>query len=60
VESDGLGLDFALLHIDLITTEDNRNVLANANQVTWTDSVSIGQVLPTAMTYGASWERSCT
>jgi hypothetical protein len=34
VESNGLGLDLALLDIDLVAGQDNGNVLANANQVT--------------------------
>jgi hypothetical protein len=34
VERDGLGLDLALLHVDLVTAENNRDVLANADQVT--------------------------
>jgi len=34
VESDGLGLDFALLDIDLVTTEDDWDVLTNTDEVT--------------------------
>lgn len=34
VESDGLGLDLALLHIDLVTAENNRDVLANSDEIT--------------------------
>lgn len=33
VEGDGLGLDLALLHIDLVAAEDNGDVLADTNQV---------------------------
>lgn len=35
VESDGLGLDLALLNIDLVTAENDGDVLANADQVTY-------------------------
>ena len=41
VESDGLGLDLALLDVDLVAGQDNGNVLANADQVT----VPVGDVL---------------
>lgn len=35
VESDGLGLDLTLLDIDLVTSEDDGDVLANSDEVTW-------------------------
>jgi hypothetical protein len=35
VEGDGLGLDLSLLHIDLVTAKDDRNVLADTDQVTY-------------------------
>lgn len=35
MESDGLGLDLALLHIDLVTAENDGNVLANSDEITW-------------------------
>lgn len=41
MEGDGLGLDLALLHIDLVSGEDNRDVLADTDQVT----VPVGDVL---------------
>lgn len=41
VESDGLGLDLALLDIDLVTAENNGNVLANSDEIT----VPVGDVL---------------
>jgi len=41
VEGDGLGLDLALLDIDLVAGQDNGDVLANADQVT----VPVGDVL---------------
>lgn len=41
MESDALGLDLALLHINLVTAKDNRDVLANADKVT----VPVGDVL---------------
>ena len=34
VEGDGLGLDLALLHVDLVTGEDNGDVLADTDEVT--------------------------
>lgn len=40
VEGDGLGLDLALLHVDLVTGEDDRDVLADTDEVTY---VSISQ-----------------
>lgn len=35
MESDGLGLDLALLHIDLVTAKNDGNVLANSDEITW-------------------------
>jgi hypothetical protein len=35
VEGDGLGLNLALLHIDLVTGEDNGDVLADTDEVTY-------------------------
>lgn len=35
MESDGLGLDLTLLHIDLVTAENDGNVLANSDEITW-------------------------
>lgn len=35
VENDGLGLDLALLHVNLVTDEDDWDVLANADQITY-------------------------
>jgi hypothetical protein len=34
VEGDGLGLDLALLHVDLVTGEDDGDVLADTDKVT--------------------------
>ena len=34
MEGDGLGLDLALLNVDLVTGQDDGNVLANANEIT--------------------------
>ena len=34
VESDGLGLDLTLLHVDFVATKDDGNVLANTDEVT--------------------------
>jgi hypothetical protein len=35
VESDGLGLDLALLDIDLVSRQDNGDALAYTDQVAW-------------------------
>lgn len=35
VESNGLCLDLALLDVDLVAGENNGNVLADTDQVTW-------------------------
>jgi hypothetical protein len=35
VESDGLCLDLSFLHVDLVTTEDDRNAFANANEIAY-------------------------
>ena len=34
MEGDGLGLDLALLDIDLVTAEDDRDVLADTGEIT--------------------------
>ena len=34
MEGDGLGLDLALLHVDLVAAEDDGDVLANADKIT--------------------------
>jgi hypothetical protein len=41
VEGDGLGLDLALLDVDLVAGQDDGDVLADADQVT----VPVGDVL---------------
>lgn len=41
VEGDGLGLDLALLHVDLVTGEDDGDVLTDTDEVT----VPVGDVL---------------
>ena len=41
MEGDGLGLDLALLDVDLVAGQDDGDVLANADQVT----VPVGDVL---------------
>ncbi len=35
VEGDSLGLDLTLLHINLVTAEDNGDVLADTDEITW-------------------------
>ena len=63
MEGDGLGLDLALLHVDLVAAEDDGDVLADTNQVTW---IGQGKYIFTQHirieledAYGASWGRSC-
>ena len=34
VEGDGLRLNFALFHVDLVTAQDDRNVLADTDKIT--------------------------
>jgi len=34
VEGDGLGLDLALLYVDFVSSEDDGDVLADANEIT--------------------------
>lgn len=34
MEGDGLGLDLAILDIDLVSAENNRDVLANTDEIT--------------------------
>lgn len=62
MEGDGLGLDLALLHVDLVTGEDDRDVLADTDEVTWKKAV-LGVVSifihGRRVTHGASWGRSC-
>ena len=40
VEGDGLGLDLALLNIDLVAAEDDGNVLADAGKITCINTIS--------------------
>ena len=35
MECDGLGLDLALLHVDLVTAEDDGDVLAHTDKIAW-------------------------
>lgn len=34
MEGDGLGLDLSLLDVDLVTAQDNGDVLADADEIT--------------------------
>lgn len=34
MEGDGLGLDLALLDVDLVTAENNRDILADTDEIT--------------------------
>ena len=40
VEGDCLGLDFALLYINLVSAETDRDVFANADEITYIEAVS--------------------
>ena len=35
MEGDGLGFDFALLDVDLVAAEDDGDVFADTDEVTW-------------------------
>lgn len=60
MESDGLGLDLALLDIDLVTAENNGNVLANSDEITCMGLlIAFPMISWRGATYGASWGRSC-
>jgi hypothetical protein len=43
VEGDGLGLDLALLHINLVAAEDDGDVLADSDEIAYTESVKLKQ-----------------
>lgn len=62
VESDGLGLHLALLNIDLVTAENDGDVLADTDEIACFVMISIAITLyvKLTVTYGASWGRSCT
>ena len=63
VEGDGLGLDLALLHVDLVTGEDDGDVLTDTDEVTYSsvNQKDLGRfsIGGKRITHGASWERSC-
>lgn len=64
VEGNGLGLHLALLHVDLVAAEDDGDVLADTDEVTWMGVLALWNQGSTRYqsesdTYGASWERSC-
>lgn len=48
MESDRLRLDFPLLHVDFVTTQNNRDVLANADKVAYIPRYSLVQIVLTA------------
>lgn len=35
MEGNGLGLHLTLLNVDLVTGEDNRDILADTDEITW-------------------------
>lgn len=60
MEGDGLGLDLSLLDVDLVAAEDDWDVLANTDEVTYPARQPRASSLRSGGdTYGASWERSC-
>lgn len=59
MESDGLGLDFSLLDIDFVAAEDDRDVFADTDEITWVDLSASYLEDESYETYGASWVRSC-
>lgn len=60
VECDGLGLDLALLDIDLVSAKNDRNVFADTDEITWKIFVNTEiSEYELGVTYGASWGRSC-
>lgn len=61
VEGDGLGLDFALLHVHLVAAEDDRDVFTHSDHIPCVELVSLVRTNRRSnATYCASWERSCT
>lgn len=44
MEGDGLGLDLALLNIDFVAAENNRDVLADTGKITCIDVISISRL----------------
>lgn len=40
MEGDGLGLDLSLLHIDLVTAENDGDVLADTDEIAYREIVS--------------------
>ena len=44
VEGNGLRLHFALLDIDLVAGEDDWDVLADTDQITWSGNVSVANI----------------
>ena len=71
MEGDGLGLDLALLDIDLVTAENDGDVLADTDKITCRWGALAGLEFlgsrkkaglggrQRERAYGASWERSC-
>lgn len=68
MEGNGLGLHLTLLNIDLVTGEDNRDILADTDEITWQKEKNVrggkrqgGEEDPNvrSKTYGASWGHSC-
>ena len=59
MEGDRLCLDLALLYVDLVASEDDWDVLADTDQITWELLVTVLSEVESLETYGASWERSC-
>ena len=54
VEGNGFRLHLALLDIDLVAGEDDWDVLADTDQITWSGNVSVAICRVPVDTYGAS------
>lgn len=59
MECDGLGLYFSFFDIDLVSAEDNRDVLTDTNEITYSSRQSFEQNKLYDKSYDASWEHSC-
>jgi hypothetical protein len=58
MESNGLGLYLSLLDINFVSGEDDRNILADTDQITWRELAN-ADFRSRGITHGASWGRSC-
>ena len=61
VEGDGLGLDLALLDINLVAGENDGDVFADTDEIAWVVALVVCSAALQSWieSYGASWGRSC-